>query len=157
MADDLGALQRDLQRLLDDLEPLQHAVGLFAKTEALEEAEQAFGSDRRPSNWRGKVKLGAGYDLGQPVVVNLRPAGLWRFADKGRMGRKKITPKRRRSAKSPPRPKAVRTPQGWRAYSNSTPSRGWSTLVETQQRIERGIVEAAEDGMNDVIRQGGFG
>lgn len=153
---DLGDLQRDLGRLLNNLEPLQHAVGKFAKEQALEAAERDLGGDRAFSGWKSKVRLGAGYDTGNPVVVNLRPAGMWFLAEDGRKRRKKIMPKRRRGAKNPPHPKAVRTPQGWRAYSNSGPSRGHRTLTTTVQRIERGIVRAAETGMNDIITKGGF-
>lgn len=153
---DLAALRIDLQRLLDNTEPLQHAVGQFAKTTALEQVAKDLGSDLAFSGWKSKVRLGAGYDLGTPVVLNLRPAGMWFLAEDGRKRRQRITPKRRRAAKNPPHPKAVRTPFGWRAYSNSGPSRGHRTITTARDRIDDGIVTAASEGLNDLVRKGGF-
>jgi hypothetical protein len=144
---ELPALSRDLQRLLDDLEPLQHAVGQFAKTEALDQAARDLGADRAFSGWRRKVALGAGYDLGTPVVINLRPAGLWSLAETGRRRTKKIKPRNGR---------AVRTPKGLRKSSTSRPSRALRTISTVEQNIGNGIERAAADGMNDVIRKAGF-
>lgn len=129
---------------------------MFGKTEALDTVRGDLGPDLAFSGFARKVRLGAGYDIGNPVVVNLRPAGLWFLAEDGRKRRKKIMPKSRRGAKSPPHAKAVKTPQGWRAYSNSGPSRGHRTLTTTVQRIENGIVEAAEKGVNEMITKAGF-
>jgi hypothetical protein len=147
---DLADLRRDLGRLLDNLEPLQHAVGGFAKEEALDAVRRDLGGDMAFSGWRRKVKLGAGYDIGKPVILNLRPAGMWFLAEDGRKRSKKFGPKRRGGKK------AVLTPRGPRANSTSTRSRGLNTLTDTQQAIERGIVKAAEQGMNEIIVKGGF-
>jgi hypothetical protein len=153
MPHDLDRVRRDLQRVLEDSEPLQHAVGQFAKGEALDVARRDLGGDLRFSGFARKVNLGAGYDTGDPVVLNLRPAGLWVLLDGGRKRSKPIVPKRRRAAKSPPRPKAVRTPDGWRASSRSTPSRGKKTIKTVQKSIERGVVRAAEEGLNQMTRR----
>jgi hypothetical protein len=153
MPGDLDRLRVDLQRLLDDSEPLQHAVGKFAKEEALDVAASDIGADLRFSGFARKVKLGAGYDTGNPVVLNLRPKGMWVLLDSGRKRSKPITPKRRRAAKSPPRAKAVRTPDGWRASSRSTPSRGHRTIKTLTKSIDRGVVRAAEKGLDDMTRK----
>ena len=92
---DLADLSRDLSRLLDDLEPLQHAVGGFAKETAQDEVQRALGNDRSFSGLRRKAALGAGYDTSSPVILNLRPAGLWFLADEGRKRRKRIFPRTR--------------------------------------------------------------
>lgn len=147
MRSELPALSRDLQRLLDDLEPLQHAVGQFAKAEALKAAGRDLGADRAFSGWRRKVSLGAGYDLGRPVVVNLRPAGLWTLAETGRRRTRKITPRDGR---------ALRTPKGLRRSSTSRPSRALRTVTAVERNIRDGIERAAAQGMNDIIRKAGF-
>lgn len=144
---DLADLSRDLNRLLDNLEPLQHAIGKFGKDTALESVERALGNDRSFSGLRRKAKLGAGYDLGNPVVLNLRPAGLWFLADEGRKRSKRIFP-RKRGGKQ-----ALSTPQGPRAWSTSTPSKGHKTLQRTIDGIEKGIVKAANDGLTDLINK----
>lgn len=134
--------------MLDDLEPLQHAVGQFAKSAALDEVAADLGSDRMMSGKR--VRLGAGYDLGSPVVLHLRPAGLWVLADGGRKRSGTITPKRRGGNK------AVRTPQGLRHHSSYGRSRGLNTLTDTEAAIDRGIEQAALDGITDVLTRGGW-
>ena len=144
---DLATLRKDFTRLLDDIEPLQHAIGMFGKETALDEVQRALGSDKQFSGFARKVTLGAGYDTGNPVVLNLRPAGLWFLADEGRKRRKTIVPKRRSGKK------ALRTPQGARASSTSAPSRGHKTYTRTLDGIEKGIVKAANDGLSDVINK----
>ena len=144
---DLADLRNDLSRLLADTTPLQHAVGMFGKETANDVIADALGADQRFSGLRRKVKLGAGYDIGNPVVLNLRPAGLWFLADAGRKRTKRITP-RRRGGKQ-----ALLTPHGPRAWSTSGRSSGHRVLVKTQSRIEQDIVTAAEEGVNDMIRK----
>lgn len=147
MRSELPALSRDLQRLLD-LEPLQHELGQFAKKEALDQAGRDLGADRAFSGWQRKVVLGAGYDLGNPVVLNLRPAGMWTLAETGRRRTKKILPRRGN--------KAVRTPQGLRKSSTSKPSKALRTVSKVEQNVDVGIVGAAVKGMTAVIRKAGF-
>lgn len=144
---DLADLRNDLQRLLDDLEPLQHAIGQFGKETALDEVQRALGNDRQFSGLRRKVALGAGYDTGTPVVLNLRPAGLWFLAEDGRKRRKRIFPRKRDGRQ------AVLTPRGPRAYSTSGPSRGHKTLTRTIDGIEKNILKAADKGLSEVINK----
>jgi hypothetical protein len=144
---DLADLRRDLQRLIDNSEPMRHAVGQFAKEAALDAAAKDLGADRAFSGWRRKVSLGAGYDLGNPVVLNLRPAGMWFLAEDGRKRTKRIFPKKRGGKK------AVMTPRGPRAYSTSKRSRGLHTLTDAENAINKGIVKAAENGLNEMTRK----
>lgn len=143
----LADLRRDLQRLVDSTEPIQHAVGKFGKEAALDAAVRDLGSDRAFSGWSRKVALGAGYDIGNPVVLNLRPAGLWSLAEDGRKRTKQIFPKKG-GGKS-----AVLTPRGPRAHSTSTPSRGLNAITDAERAINRGIVKAAEQGLNEMTRK----
>ena len=145
----LGDLAVELRKL-GDIEPIQHAVGLFGKDTALDAVAKDLGRDRQFSNWKRPVALGAGYDLGNPVVLNLRPAGLWFLAEDGRKRRGTIKP-RRGSGKL-----AVMTPQGPRRRSTYSRSRGLSTITDTLTAIDRGIVRAAEKGRDDMIRKAGF-
>ncbi len=109
MAGDLRSLSVTLNGLLSDLEPVQLAVGLAAKDAAHEAIERAVGGDRRMSGIRSKrAKLGAGFDLGNPIVLNLRPKGLIILADGGRKNRSVIYPRSRRRRRG--RPAALMTP-----------------------------------------------
>lgn len=155
MASDLAGLRKDLQTLLDDSEPLQHAIGQFGKEEAIKTAQRDLGSDRSFSGLKRKVRLGAGYDLGEPVVLNLRPRGLWVLAEKGRRRSGNITPRRRRKGRGGRRT-ALRTPQGFRATSSYGPTRGHKTIRDTVKGIRRGIVRAAQDGVLRMISQKGY-
>lgn len=146
----LDAVRKDLAGALDDLEPVQHAIGQFAKSEALDAVAKDVGADRQLSGMTRKAKLGAGYDLGQPVVLNLRPAGLWFLIEDGRKRRGRITVKRRSGKR------AVLTPQGPRRSSSYSPSRGLSTLTDTYNAIDRGIEKAADQGVNDLLKRQGF-
>lgn len=148
MSTDLAGLRRELPRMLSDLEPLQHAVGLSAKNATLEVLTRHVGSDHRMSN--KPVKLSAGYDTGNPVVLHLRPAGLWFLLDDGRKRRGTIRTRRRNGTR------AVLTPHGPRASSSYGPSRGLRTLDATNAAVERVIERAALDGITEVLRQGGW-
>lgn len=150
MADDLSALAGDLRTLLDQAEPLQHAVGQFGKETATDVVQRQLGADRSLSGMRRRVRLSAGYDTGSPVVLNLRPAGLWTLADKGRRRRGKITPRRRGGFV------AVMTPRGPRASSSSTPSRGLNVVRDTERDIDAGVERAAADALGDLIARKGY-
>jgi hypothetical protein len=134
--------------MLSDLEPVQMSAGMFAKEVALDNVRRDLGSDMKMS---GKpVRLGAGFDLGNPVVLHLRPAGLWFLVEDGRKRRGTIRPKRRGGKK------AVRTPQGLRATSSYGRSRGLNTLTDTESDIDAGIERAVLNGITGVLRQGGW-
>lgn len=151
---DLAELRHELPRMLADLEPVQHAAGMFGKVTALDQVTQDLGADRKMS---GKpVALGAGYDIGNPVVINLRPGGLWHLADKGRKRSGPIRPKRRRRGRNG-RPTAVLVgTTGFRASSSYGPSRGLNTIRDTEQAIVEGIDQAVADGVTDMLRKGGW-
>lgn len=150
MADDLAALRRDLAGLLDDTEPLQHAVGMFGKEQASDVVSRTLGGDMQFSGLARKVKLASGYDTGSPVVLNLRPAGLWVLADKGRKRSGRIVPKKRGGKL------AVTTPRGPRRSSTYGPSRGLDAIKNTEDAIDRGIVDAVLKGLNSVLAPKGY-
>lgn len=152
MADDLNDLAVSLGKLLDNSEPLQHALGQFGKETALEEAQRSLGSDKQFSGMKRKVRLGAGYDMGTPVVLNLRPGGLWILADEGRKRSGEIRPKRRRRTSSG-RPPALRTPRGIRSSSRYRPTRGLDTIRNVMKTLDKGIEGAALKGVSKMMEK----
>lgn len=150
---DLGDLQRDLTRFAALLgsDDVQHAIGKAAKGAALKEAERGLGIDRSFSGFARKAPLGAGYDTGMPVVLNLRPAGLWYLADEGRKRRGRINPRRSRTRRG--EHAAVMTPRGPRAFSTYGPSRGRSVLTKLMKRLEDDVPEAAERAIDEMARK----
>lgn len=147
---ELGDLRRELSHLLDNTEEVQHAVGLFGKETALDAVQRDLGGDRSFSGFGRKVPLGAGYDLGTPVMLNLRPAGLWFLAEDGRKRRGVIRPKKRGGKK------AVMTPKGPAASAPYGRSRGLNTLTDTEKAIDKGIERAAYEGVDSMIKKAGF-
>lgn len=137
---DISQAQRNLTELVTKLEPLQHALGQAGKKVALDVVDKDLGRDRVFSGFVRKVRLNAGYDLGNPVVLNLRPAGLFVLADKGRRRTKKIVPKKK-SGKQ-----ALLTPRGPRASSTSKKSRGLNTIRTIEQKLDSGkeLITAVE-------------
>lgn len=134
---DLNDLSVRLGSALDDLEPMQHVIGQAGKKAALTTFRKSLGADMRMSGFRRKnVKLSAGYDVGQPVLLNLRPKGLVMLADHGRKRSDRIVP-RKRGKKS-----AVLTPRGPRAYSSYGPSRGLKVIDHTVKRATEDIPKA---------------
>lgn len=147
---DLADFRQSLQTLLDNTEELQHALGAAGKEIALDEIGRVIGQDRIMSGFGRKVTLNAGYDLGTPVVLNLRPAGLWILADEGRKRTKRILPKGRGRK----RKKALATPQGARAASRSTPSRGLRAIERTVTRMETTdeLTDAVGDALETLVQ-----
>lgn len=125
----IAPLNRDLNKVINDREPMQHAMGQAGKKATFDELQSDLGPDRGFSGLRRKVKLGAGYDVGANVVLNLRPAGLWVLLDKGRRRSKTIRPRKKGGAK------ALITPYGYRASAKSTPSKGKKTLTRLERRL----------------------
>jgi hypothetical protein len=152
MAHDLNALSKALGGLLDDLEPVQVAIGLEAKDTAHQHIESAVGPDRRMSGIRSNARLSAGFDLGRPVILNLRPKGLMLLADEGRKRTTRIAPKRRRRTTSG-RPTALGTPHGAFANTVSRPSRGRNFLRPMENDLPRRTTRAAEKAVEALIRK----
>lgn len=130
---------------LADGDDFAHVIGGAGKTAALDAAGDSLGADRRFSGMRGGrgAALSAGYDVGDPVILKLRPAGLWLLADKGRRRSGTIRPKRARRRGG--RRVAVSTPYGPRAVSRFRPSRGLDTLTDAEDEMNRTIPDAIGD------------
>ena len=146
MQSDLSGLARGLDSALGDLEPMQHVIGQAGKKAAITELGKALGPDRRFSGFRRKVTLNAGYDVGTPVMLNMRPGGLVILADEGRKRRGDIRPRRGRG-----RRRAVLTPQGPRAYSSYGPSRGLKVIDKTVKRATDDIPKALSGAISGFI------
>ena len=98
---------------------------------------------------RRKVALSAGYDdagAGR-VEIKFRPAGMWNLAEQGRRGTKPILPRKRGGDR------AVMTPQGPRARSTSTPSRGLGTLKDAMRDAQTEVPKAAAKQFTDEVRK----
>jgi hypothetical protein len=110
--------------------------GMAGKKAALDAASKDLGGDRAFSNWRRKVRLSAGFDSGggTTVLINFRPGGMWRLAERGRSGSGVIVPRRRR---------AVLTPNGPRARSSYGSSRGLRTYTDAVKEAQREVPKAA--------------
>lgn len=143
---DLNDLSVRLGSALDDLEPMQHVIGQAGKKAAQDTIKRSLGADMRMSGFRRKnTKLGAGYDVGKPVILNLRPKGLVLLADHGRRRSKRITPRKRGGKR------AVLTPQGPRAWSTSTPSRGLKVIDKTVNQAKDDIPKALSKSISGFI------
>jgi len=133
---------------------VQHAMGQVGKTAALETAARDLGADRAFSGFGRIVPLTAGYDVGTPVVVNLRPEGLWILADRGRRRTGPIVPKarRRRGNRRPRGRAAVGTPGRFRAATRFSPSRGLNTIGDTVELIDARLPDAVADAVITRLR-----
>lgn len=149
---DLAELRSSLQTLLATSEPLQHELGQAGKEITLEELSRSIGSDRVMSGFKRPVTLNAGYDLGNPVVLNLRPGGLWILVDEGRKRTSRIIPKGRGKA----RKRAITTPQGPRAFAMSRPSRGLRAIERSVNRMVTTdeLPNAVVRGLDTLIEKG---
>lgn len=151
MAGPITSLAVDLAALADIDEPVQHAMGMLGKTAALDNASRDLGTDRRFSNLRGgrAAALSAGYDLGNPVIVNLRPEGLWLLAQDGRKRSGTIRPKpaRSRRRRQPRGRPALQINGRWVATSRYRPSRGLNTIDDTVDDINRQIDDTVADAV----------
>lgn len=126
------------------LERVQHAMGGAGKKAATDAATADLGADLHMSHLRSKAKLAAGYDLIEDgVIVRLRPKGLWSLADRGRRRQGTIRPRKGH--------RAVRTPQGFRAFSHYTPSRGLHTIEDALKIMEVEVPKAAAKAMVENI------
>jgi hypothetical protein len=143
-----------LGSLLDNAEPLQHAAGRVGKDAFELEASRSLGPDRSFSGLGRRAPLKSGYDLGNPLILNLYPKGLVILADQGRRRSKKISRRGRRDRR-PYRIPGV----GFRASFQSRPSRGarGGRLIDrTADRWAQDAPEAVSRALGDVITRGGF-
>jgi len=148
----LADLSRALGSSVAKLEPLQHAAGRAGKDAALAEIKRALGADSAMSGLKRRVRLGAGYDLGDPVVLNLRPKGLVILADPGRKRTKQIIPRGRGRGRT----RALSTPYGPRASSTSTPSRGSNLIAATVKRCGTDVPRAVSAELDVLFIRGGL-
>ena len=151
---DLGDLERGFSTVLADLEPLQHAMGAAGKEVAFDVYREDLGSDMAFSGFRRKVPLRAGYDLGNPVMLNLYPEGLIGLASDGRKAKPyKVIPRRgRRRRRGGNRP-AVSTPQGPRYSARITAWGGLGTYDTIAARCETAVPEAVGVEVERMLRQ----
>lgn len=153
MADDFAAVRKWLAKVEESVDGssmrrVLDKAGAAGKKAALEAASQSLGGDRRFSHWKGKPALSSGYDLGgsTEVTVNFRPSGMWRLAESGRHSSGAIYPKRGRSKGRGVVPgRAVRTPDGPRAHSGYSSSRGLNTYSNASRKASTSVPKAAHD------------
>jgi hypothetical protein len=143
---DLAAFAAKLQKITNPavLKRVVEAGGKAGKEAALDAASRDLGGDRSMSGLRRKVPLGAGYDGagGSSVVINFRPAGLWRLASQGRTSSGEITPRgsgRRRSGKQA----LAGSGFGPVARSRYGPSRGLNTFDDAVDKARDDVPRAA--------------
>ena len=124
-------------------------AGAAGKKSALDAAARDLGGDRSFSGMRRRTKLNAGYDLrgDSEVVINFRPAGLWKLASEGRRRSGAIVPRKRGGKK------ALMTPHGPRARSSYGRSRGSHTFDDAVRDAQREIPKAAFRQFQDEVRK----
>lgn len=140
----------DLYRVVDDdaMRRIGRAAGFAGKDAGLEAVTETLGSDRAMSNFRGgRVPLSVGFDQGvkaTEVVLKHGPKGLWILTDEGRQRDGAIYPRRNgRRARSGTPGRAVMTPQGPRAASSYSRSRGLGTLRRAAAKERTAVPKAA--------------
>jgi hypothetical protein len=138
MANDLAAFGAKLEQVVSGTATrrVMAKAGAAGKKAALDAASDDLG-DRRFSGMRRKVALSAGYDaVGDTrITINFRPAGLWKLAESGRRSSGTIRPRRGG--------RAVMTPQGPRASSSYSSSRGLNTFSDANKAARRDVPKAA--------------
>jgi hypothetical protein len=121
-----------------DGDELEHAAGGAAKDAALVTASRDLGADRRMSGMRrGRgPALALGYDpTGRgTVTVKLRPAGLWRLADRGRRRTVTVRPRRRGGV--------LKYGTTYAAYTRPGRTAGHDTIADTEQAWDRTVPAA---------------
>lgn len=153
----LTELGVELAAAVDVDDESQHAMGAAGKSSALDAAERDLGADRRFSGLRGGrgAALSAGYDLGDPVIVNLRPEGLWILADAGRRRSGPIRPKkaRRRGTRKPRGRPAVGDGGRFVAVGRYTPSRGLNTIDDAVDDMATSVPDALGELVDAKLRR----
>lgn len=157
MAGTLTKLAGELVAIVDVDDEMQHAMGAAGKAAALEAAARDLGADRRFSGVPSRAAaLNAGYDTGNPVVVNLRPEGLWILADAGRRRSGRIVPKparaRRRGDRRPRGRPAVGSGGRYVAVGRYGPSAGKQTLTDAIELMDEHVAEAVGDQIETRLR-----
>jgi hypothetical protein len=128
---------------------VQHAMGAAGKSAALDAVSADLGADRAFSGFGRIVPLNAGYDLGTPVVVNLRPEGLWILAESGRRRTGAIYPKarRRRGSRKARGRAAVGANGRFVAVGRYRPSRGLNTISDAVRLMDERVPPAIADAV----------
>jgi len=149
----LPRLADDLAGLADVDDATAHALGQAGKAAALEVVADDLGADRMFSGFRRRVRLSAGYDVGDPVILNLRPEGLWMLADRGRRRSGSIRPRRarRRAQRAPRGLPAVGTPGRYVKVGRFRPSQGLNTIDDTVDLIDQRLPDAYSDHLKTRI------
>lgn len=156
---ELSRVAVSLSALVDVDTAVQHAMGAAGKESALSAAARDLGSDRRFSGVPSTAAdLRAGYDLGDPVILNLRPEGLWILAEDGRRRSGEIRPNtRRRRGRT-----ANRQPRGLPAVGSGgrfvkvgryRPSRGLNTISDAIDDMSDAIPAAIGAAIDAKARQ----
>jgi hypothetical protein len=149
MSGEVETLDRKLRSILapEAQRRIVFKAGMTGKKGALLAVAHDLGSDRRFSGMRRKVSLNVGFDpIGvDKVELKLRPAGLWKLAQAGRRGSKRVGSTRRRGP--------FRTPHGFRAAFESRPSRGLHTIDSAARDGSRGAGLAADRATQAEIRR----
>lgn len=147
MARQISELADDLIAAFDVDTDVQHAMGAAGKGAAMDAARTDLGSDRAFSGFGRIVALSSGYDLGNPVVVKLRPEGLWILAESGRRRSGQIRPKarRRRGNRKPRGRAAVGSGGRFVAVGRYGASRGLNTITDAIELMNERIPEAIGD------------
>lgn len=149
MSRPLTGLAAELTAAFDVDDTVQHAMGAAGKTAAHDAATADLGGDRAFSGFGRIIALSAGYDLGDPVLVKLRPDGLWLLAEDGRRRSGAIRPKRRRTRRN-----STRKPRGRAAVGSGGrfvkvgrygPSRGLNTITDAVDTMNDTVPEAIGD------------
>lgn len=145
---DIASLRKDLTALVDATarEKYSHAAGKAAKDAAGDVARRDLGGDMAMSGMRRKVKLSSGYDLtGTGLTLNLRPAGLWTLADRGRRRVKPVSPRKSGA-------QALNTPWGPRASVKGSTSRGLHTIDDAEKQVEQDAFKAVDKAITTRLR-----
>lgn len=149
MARPISELADDLIAAFDVDTDVQHAMGAAGKGAAMDAARTDLGSDRAFSGFGRIVPLTAGYDLGKPVVVHLRPEGLWILAEDGRRRSGDIRPKarRRRGDRRPRGRAAVGSGGRFVKVGRYGPSRGLNTITDAIELMDERVPDAIGDAV----------
>jgi hypothetical protein len=139
---ELAAFGDKIEKLLDPaaLGRVVQEGGMAAKAAALEAAARDLGGDRSFSGMRRKAPLGAGFDRtgATSVVINFRPAGLWRLASQGRRSSGAIKTRGRGGKRA-----LAGGSFGPVARSRFGPSRGLDTYDDAVKKSQTTVPKAA--------------
>lgn len=137
---------------------VMRAGGQAGKEAGLKAAVIKLGADRAMSNfrWGHRVPLKAGYDVTESrVEINHTPKGVWLLADKGRFNGGRIYPRTAngRKGRKAVKGRALRTPEGPRAASSYTPSKGTNVFKLAAAMEREAVPKGAATEMTRVLAE----